>query len=395
MNGVCIQNGEVVLLDRSVPGGTVIVADGRIEHAGRARKSPRGADEFDARGGYVTPGLIDVHIHGAGPMGWETCTSEGLRQFDATMLAAGIVRYLPTMMASEPVLARVANLLQSADCADRVPGIYVEGPFISPTKRGGVQPQYVRPVDLAYLKKLQSVAGGRIRMMTFAPELQDADKLPPAMRDLDIVPCPGHSMATAAVARAVCGRRKVGCTHLYNAMTGLDHREPGLAAFALDDDRVFAELNPDGTHVAPELLRLTYRAKATDRLVLISDAVPSAGLSPGEYHYMNRTIRNTTAGVYYAEAGTLVGSSILLNEGMRRFVEYTGASVHHAVRMATINPARLLGLDRQTGSLEPGKSADVVVFSRNFAKARAVFWRGTCLWSGEGSIMTRRDVWYS
>jgi N-acetylglucosamine-6-phosphate deacetylase len=372
----CIQNGEIVLPDQSIVGGTVIFSDGLVRYAGPARDTPRGASEVDARGGYVTPGLIDVHIHGAGFVGWETCTEDGFDQFQTALLAHGILRFVPTMMADESVVRRVTRLLQTASCSDRVPGIYVEGPFISPDKRGGVQEQYVRPVNLGYLEKLQRLAGGRIRMMTFAPELKGADKLPAAMRRLGILPCVGHSLASAAEAEAVCGRRKVCCTHLYNAMSGLDHREPGLAAFGLNREQAFVELNPDGTHVAPDLLQVTRRAKRGDRIVLISDAVVSAGAEPGVYDYMNKKVRSSPQGVYYVDRGTLVGSSILLNTGVQRFIQFTGAPVHEAVRMASLNPANLLGLGRRTGSLEPGKSADIVVFSRKFDRVRDVFCNG-------------------
>lgn len=376
MTTFCIQNGNVVLSDQSVAGGTVIFANGRIRHAGAAKKTPRGATEIDARGGYVTPGLIDVHIHGARLVGWEACTTEGLEQIQQTLTAHGILQFLPTMMADEAVIRRITDLLQDAPCADRVPGIYVEGPFVNLDKRGGIQEQYIRPVDLDYLGKLQKTAAGRIRMMTFAPELDGADRLPAAMRKLRIQPCVGHSLATAAEARDVCGRTKICSTHLFNAMSGLDHREAGLAAFAMNADSVYAELNPDGTHVAPDLLQVTWKAKRSDRIVLISDAVISAGAQPGTYDYMNKKVRSTPQGVYYEDSGTLIGSSCLLNEGVRRFIQFTGAPIHAAVRMASLNPANLLGLGRRTGSLEPGKSADVVVFSRKLDKVRAAFWKG-------------------
>ena len=163
------------------------------------------------------------------------------------------------------------------------------------------------------------------------------------------------------------------------AAARLDHRRPGLAAFALNRDSVYTELNPDGTHVAPELLRLTQRAKRADRIVLISDAVVSAGAEPGIYDYMNKKVRSTRQGVYYEESGTLIGSSVLLNEGVGRFIKSTGAPVHAAVRMASLNPANLLGLGRHTGSLDAGKAANVVVFSRDFNKVRAAFWKGARL----------------
>jgi N-acetylglucosamine-6-phosphate deacetylase len=376
VSSIFIQNGEVVLPDRSIPGGTVVLAGGRIGYAGKSRKTPRGAVEVDACGGYVTPGLIDVHIHGAGLVGWETCTKHGLERVSETLLAHGILRFVPTMMADEAVVRRMAGLLATASCRSRVPGIYLEGPFVNPRKRGGIQEEYVRPVSVGYLKKLQRIAGGRIRMMTFAPELNDAARLPAAMRSLGILPCIGHSLARADQAEVVCGRGRVCCTHLYNAMSGLDHHEPGLAAFALSQERVFVELNPDGTHVASELLQVTRRAKPRDRIVLISDSIMTAGAEPGIYEYMNLKIHSSEKGAYYLESGTLVGSTVLLNGGLQRFITFTAAPVHEAVRMASLNPANLLGLGRRTGSLEAGKSADVAIFSRDFARVHAVFWKG-------------------
>jgi len=352
---IWIQNGEVVLPDRSIPGGTVVLEGPRIRYAGPAQKTPAGAVEIQARDTYVTPGLFEIHIHGAGLVGWESCTAEGLQHFDRTLQAQGILRFVPTMMADERVIRRMADLLATADCADRVPGLYVEGPFLSLEKRGGVQEAYIRPVNLAYLKHLQRIAGGRIRMMTFAPELKNAGRLPAALRRLGILPCVGHSMATAAQAAALAGRQRMNCTHLFNAMSGLDHRAPGVAAWALNDDRAYCELNPDGTHVAPDLVRIACRVKHGDRLILISDAVAPTGEKPGIYAYMDQKVRSTPRGVYYLDSGTLIGSGILLNRGVQRFMEYSGAPVHDAVRMATLNPARMLGLGHRVGSLEPGK----------------------------------------
>ncbi len=291
-------------------------------------------------------------------------------------MSRGILHFVPTMMADEKVIRRVAKLLKKAPCHDRVPCIYVEGPFINNDKRGGVQKEYIHPVRLALLKKLQKIADNRIGMMTFAPELKNAEKLPAAMQTLGILPCVGHSAASAERTASVCGSRKVCCTHLFNAMSGLDHHAPGIAAFGLNSDRVFCELNADGVHVAPQMLKLAYRAGRADRIVLISDAVISADSKPGTFEYMNMRVTNSGNGVYYTENGTLVGSSILLNKGVANFMKHTGAAIHEAVGMASLNPAIMLGMGKRTGSLEAGKSADVVIFQRNFSKARNVFYRG-------------------
>jgi len=371
-----IQNGAVVLPDAVVEGGTVLIDDGRIHHAGAPRRTPRGFETVDARGGWVCPGLIEVHFHGAGRNSLDPPDEQRFRAIAYVLLSRGITLFLPTMMASEAMIEGMAALIDAADLARRIPGLYVEGPFVSPHKRGGIQEAYVRPIDLAYLDRLRALARGRLRMMTFAPELDGADALLPALIRRHILPCVGHTTATYERTARIVGRRTVNLTHLFNAMTGLDHRDPGVAAFGLNHDRVWVELNPDGTHVHPELLKLTYRAKPRDRIILVSDAVISAGEKPGDYEYMGRGVVADERGVYYRDQGTLVGSRLLLNQGMARFMKYTGARVHEAVRMASLNPATMLGLAARKGSLEPGKDADVVVFPRNFAKARAVFLEG-------------------
>lgn len=372
----CIQNGAVVLPHETIAGGTVVLSGGRIVHAGKQRRTPRGAEEVDAKGGYVCPGLMDIHFHGAGPYSLDPPNETSFRAIGRHLLTRGIVRFVPAMMPSEAMVAGIPALIEASGLSRRVPGIYVEGPFVNPEKRGGIQEQYVRPVDLKYLGALQRMARGRIILMTFAPELAGAEDLPRAMRTLGILPCVGHSQATCARAAAVVGRAKVNCTHLFNAMTGLDHREPGLAAFAMNRDNVWTELNPDGIHVHPELLKVVVRAKRRDRIVLISDAVVSAGEKAGEYRYMNRAVVASEAGVYYRRDRTLVGSRLLLNQGVASLIAHTGLPVHEVVRMASLNPATMLGMGKRKGSLEAGKDADVVVFQKNFAKAKFVFFAG-------------------
>ena len=365
-----------MLAQETVPGGTVLVADGKIAYAGTPRRTPRGAEEIDARGGYVCPGLIDVHFHGAGPHSLDPPNETAFRAIAEFMISRGITQFVPAMMPSEDMVAGIPALIESTGLTRHIPGIYVEGPFVNPAKRGGIQEQYVRPVDLDYLEHLQRLARGRIILMTFAPELEGAEKLPRALRRLAILPCVGHSLASAARAAEVVGRSKVNCTHLFNAMSGLDHREPGLAAYAINADNVWTELNPDGIHVHPELMKIAVRAKRRDRIILISDAVVSAGQEAGDYRYMNRDVVASNDGVYYRRDRTLVGSRLLLNQGVASLIRHTGVPVHEAVRMASLNPATMLGMAKRKGSLEAGKDADVVVFQKNFAKPRVVFFEG-------------------
>ncbi|MCX8038229.1 MAG: N-acetylglucosamine-6-phosphate deacetylase [Candidatus Sumerlaeia bacterium] len=371
-----IQSGDVVLPAETVHEGTVLLGGGKVLYAGPRQRTPRGFEEINAAGCYVTPGLIDIHCHGAGRFSLDPPDPVSLDAVARRLVANGVLTFFPTMMASEEMIAGLPRLIEASEMSCHIPGIYVEGPFVHPEKRGGIQPPYVRPVDLGYLRRLQKMARGKIRLMTFAPELDRADRLLAAMRRLAIVPCVGHSLATAEQARKVVGRTTVGCTHLFNAMSGLDHHAPGLAAYALNADNVWVELNPDGTHVHPELLRLTARAKRHDRIILMTDAVVSAGDRPGEYTYMGRPVVAAAAGVFYKNDRTLVGSRILLNEGLARFIRYTDMPVHEAVAMASLNPARLVGLSRRKGSLQAGKDADVVVWEHRFVRPRHIFFQG-------------------
>jgi N-acetylglucosamine-6-phosphate deacetylase len=324
----------------------------------------------------VAPGLIDIHIHGAGHVGFEALDADSLRLGAGVLARHGVLRFLITMMAKEEAIVSAASSIEASGLRETCPGIYVEGPFVNPGKRGGIQKKYVRPVDLGYLRYLQRLARGNICMMTFAPELEGARKLPGAMRRLGIQPCVGHTLARAAEVARVCTTGTYNFTHLFNAMTGVDHRRPGAAAFALNSADAWVEINPDGVHVAPEIVRLTARAKRPDRVILVCDAVISAGAPPGVYRYMGRKVIASAHGVHYAAAGTLVGSRILLNKGVVRYMGHAGVALHEAVRAASLNPAMLLGISARTGSLERGKLGDVVLFSKDFSRARSAFRSG-------------------
>jgi N-acetylglucosamine-6-phosphate deacetylase len=366
----------VLLPERTVENGAVLLRNGRIAHAGAERRPPKGAALVDAQGGWIAPGLIDLHIHGAGADGVGTADRAGLARIRDALLRRGILRWVPTMMADEAMIRRTADALADPALRRHMPGLYVEGPFLRTEKRGGVQARTLRDVDPATLRHLQEIAGGRIRFMTLAPELPGAEALPAALRALRIQPAFGHSDCTAGEARAAAGRRRILVTHLFNGMSGLDHHRPGLAAWALTAPNSVVELNPDGRHVAPELLTLAGRLLPPERIALISDAVPGAGVSDGSYRYAGRDVRVDGDGVHYAGDGTLVGSACLLNEGVGRFLRHTRLAPHTVMQMATLTPARILGISRRTGSLEQGKNGDIAIFSRCFRTVRGVFLQG-------------------
>ncbi len=368
----CIQGGTVVLPDRCVRGGTVLLARGRIAHAGERRATPRGATLIKAGGLVVTPGLIDLHIHGGGPYTFDALDAEGFASAARFLASRGVLRFVPTMMAAERVIARIASNLDAPSLRGICPGLYIEGPFISMDRRGGIQPHYVSNVNLHLLRRLHRLSRGHLRMMTFAPEVKHADRLLKEMRRLGILPCVGHTNASAAEIAKICRTSRMSFTHLFNAMSGLDHKRPGAAAFALDAPGAWVELNPDGVHVAPELLRLVARAKHPGRIILITDAVVYSGRSL----YMGRKAVTSAGAVHYASDGTLIGSRLTLNQGVARYMKLTGAPLHEAICAASLNPAALLGIASRTGSLQRGKLGDVVVFTPGLKKVTAAFRNG-------------------
>ncbi len=372
----CIQRGTVLLPDREVDCGTVVISDRRISYAGKRLPTPRGAREIDAEGCVVSPGLMDVHIHGIGDIAFERLDPDRLAEAARRLAALGVLRFVPTMMADLEAVSAAAGAIMKSGLRGVCPGIYVEGPFVSMRKRGGILPRYVRPVDHAHLRRLLRAGRGLIRMMTFAPELDGSAGLAAALRRAGVLPCVGHTDADVSETKAAAGRGPLSFTHLFNAMSGLDHRRPGAAAFALEARDAWVELNPDGIHVAPEMVRLASRLVPRDRMVLITDAVISAGSPDGRYTYMGRGIVASPRGVHYEEDGTLIGSRILLNEGVVRYAEAAGVPLHEAVRAASLNPAGLLGLAARTGSLERGKLADLVIFAPGLERAAAAFRAG-------------------
>jgi N-acetylglucosamine-6-phosphate deacetylase len=312
----------------------------------------------------------------------------------------GVGAFLPTTVADEGYLAGLGDALHSA--ADhaliqgRVPGIHVEGPFVAHTHRGAIDEALIRPISAEYLERMISLSRQKIRILTFAPELSGAVKLAERLPGLGILPSLGHSAASYESLSPFDAVSPLCVTHLFNGMSGVSHKEPGLAQWALLNREVFTELNSDGTHVHDASVRLALRARPWERLVVISDAVAPAGLppqdagvgrgggSPGPAHTLyGRPLVQRGNGLYYADTGVLVGSRCLVPDCIARLISELNVPVASAVAMATLNPARLLGFPRK-GALLPGYDADVALFSRDFRRCSFLSWEGRLLHESPG-----------
>ena len=345
--------GRLILGDR-VEAGRLAVEDGRI-----ASVEP---SVVPADAPYIAPGFVDVHVHGWGghdAMG-DIMALDGMSR---ALLRRGVTSFLPTAV-SAPLAdltefaARVRAWIPAAphDGADPL-GFNLEGPFLSSTRRGAHDQAFlVQPSDVE-ATTLQPLLDG-LRVITIAPELPGAIELIRLLGDRGVAVSIGHSAASLEQARAGFAAGATSATHLFNAMTGMDHRAPGVALAALLDDEAFVELIADGQHVNPALWELIVRLKPAGRLLLVSDAIALAGTGDGRGFVGGLPVEVSGDRVTLAGTGTLAGSVIALDGAVRNLVA-SGVSLPVAVAAATVNPLAMLGVTDR-GRLEAGQRADLV-----------------------------------
>ncbi len=336
-----------------------------------------------------------MHIHGCGGISTERMTADSLSAMAAFLAERGVGAFLPTVVPHEETLSSLGEALDSAgpSVRSRAPGMHVEGPFVSTSKRGAIPPELLRKPSGAYLDQMLELARHHIRILTVAPELEGAAELIARLPGLGILPSLGHSDASF---ESLSGMEKVtplSVTHLFNGMSGVSHKTPGLAQWALLDPHAYTELNADGTHVHDAAVRLALHARPHERLVAISDAIAPAGLPdgrpPGSLY--GKRLKSSGSGLFYEDSGVLVGSRFLVRDEVARLISHFGVPVADAVAMASRNPARLLGFDRK-GALLPGFDADVALFSPDFSQCRLLVWEGAPLHTTLAHT-THIDVW--
>jgi len=375
-----------VLPDRLIPRGAVLAEAGKIVFAGELDRLPKalpgGCRRIDADGLRACPALWETHIHGCGGTSTERMTVESLQAIAGFLAQRGIGAFLPTVVPDEETLRSLGQALDDAgaEIRSRAGGIYVEGPFVSTAKRGAIPQELLRPPSMEYLQRMIELSRRHIRVMTVAPELEGAPALIARLPALGILPAVGHSDAAFEQLAAVEGVQPLVVTHLFNGMSGVSHKSPGLAQWALMNREAYTELNGDGTHVHDATVRLALQSRPAERIVAISDAVAPAGLPPAQPpgRLYGRPLKARGSGLFDEEAGVLVGSRFLVPDVVHRLIADLDVPVAQAVAMASRNPAQLLGF-RRKGALVPGFDADVAVFSTDFSRCHFLSWEGEIL----------------
>ncbi|HET7658641.1 MAG TPA: N-acetylglucosamine-6-phosphate deacetylase [Bacillales bacterium] len=360
--------GETKVFER----GYVRIKDGKIDEIGEeselTNRYNSGEEETRFEEGFIcVPGFIDVHIHGAAGADVMDATPEALRTIASSLPAEGTTSFLATTMtlgreSIEKALVnagRYRETQEEAGSAEML-GIHLEGPFLSPEKAGAQPIEHIIEPDVALFERWQHESGGCIRLVTLAPERNGGLSLIRHLAAHDIVASIGHSKATyeEAVDGAKAGATHV--THLFNGMSGLHHREPGVAGAALLRKELTAELIVDGIHSRPEIIELAYRMKGKDGLVLITDSMRAKCLKNGTYDLGGQTVVVENGQARLAN-GRLAGSVLKMKDALRNLIHFTGCSIAEAVQMGSLNPARQLKISDRKGSLAPGKDADMVI----------------------------------
>jgi N-acetylglucosamine-6-phosphate deacetylase len=319
------------------------------------------SETIDARGRFVSPGFIDVHVHGCSGFDTMDDDTEALSAMSKNVLKAGVTSFLPTSMTMkfskiDQCMARIRHAMGNRSGAE-ILGCHMEGPFINEANKGAQDPQYIIAPEFEKIKPYLDV----IKIITVAPEVIKDDTFIAACAHEGVIVSIGHSSATyeQAVAAIVNGASHM--THTFNVLPPLHHRKPGAVVAAMESDSVVCELIADNVHVHPAMQRLLLKMKGVDKLILITDALRAAMLCDGTYDLGGQMVV-VDKGVARLSDGALAGSVLLMNQAVKNFRKNTNLDLMSAVKLVTVNPARQLGILAEKGSLKIGKHADVVVF---------------------------------
>ena len=367
--------------------GTVLIDGDTIEAVGRDIRIPKGAQRVDARDKICVPGFIDLHVHGAGGADLMDATPEALATVGRTLARFGTTSFYPTTVtASMPLTLRTLERLAAwiggapASLAKNGPvaqplGIHMEGPFISHLRLGVHPAALVLPPTVGVFKQFLNAAGEQLSILTLAPETPGASEVIDSALESGVRVAMGHTDASFAQALDAIDRGVRHAVHTFNAMRPFNHRDPGVIAATLLDERVMAELIADGVHVDPAAIRLLVRAKGAVGVVLVTDGVSPMGMPESDGYRLGEKDVSVRDGAVRNAEGKLAGSVLTLDRAVRNMREITALPLRDLVRMATWNPASMMHITHRKGVLAPGADADVVLLTQDL-KVAQVFARG-------------------
>lgn len=390
MPPIVIHAGRAFTPHEEISDAVIVVEEGTVARIGRRDEIqvPAGAREILARDMTVVPGFVDIHIHGAGGHDVMSSTEEALSTVAKTVARHGTTSLVATTVTAPPdetrrcleeiarYIASPANTGTPAMPAAEIIGIHLEGPFISAACRGVHPPGAIAKPSITLLDRYLEAANGTVRILTLAPEIPGALELVERAYARGIVVALGHTNATYEQAHTAIFRGARHAVHVFNAMRPFSHRETGVLGAVLTDDSVTAEIIADGVHVDDPAIRLLLAAKGPELVIIVSDGTAATGMRDGSYRLGTFDV-TVSGGVCRNREGKLAGSTLTLDRALQHMVRL-GVPLIEAVRMATLNPARRVGVAEKKGVLAPGADADLVFLTPEL-KVANVYARGVPL----------------
>lgn len=363
----CIINGKILLKDR-VAGGMAIIFGETIEKIADAKDVNLSDYEvIDAGGKYVSPGLVDMHIHGYLGADVSDGDADGVRKMAEGIIKNGVTAWCPTTMTVskaeiEAAFDAVREVKNSGEYyGSRILGVNSEGPFINAAKKGAQAEEHILRPDADFIKKHSDI----VELFTVAPEVDGAlECIERVSKETDVLISMGHTNATYEEANKGIEKGVKHTTHLFNAMTALSHRSPGVVGAALSSEGTSVELIADTFHVSKGLFNLIAKIK-DNKLCLITDCIRAGGMPDGDYTLGGQPVHKEGIKCLMPD-GTIAGSVLKLNEAVRNLYENSNLEIYEAVNCASLNPAMALGKDKEIGSLEAGKRADIMIADEKF-----------------------------
>src|SRR5271165_5755150 len=374
MTTTLLHAGRVLTPTAEITDAGILIREGVIEELGlrEGMRLPDGAQEISVTDKTAIPGFVDVHIHGAGGRDVMEGNAAALAVVTKTVARHGTTSFVATTVTASPddtirsvegIAHYISQQHETDDARAEVLGIHFEGPFLSPARRGVHPQEWLKLPSAELLEKFLQAAAGNAQILKIAPELLGAMPCIDAARKAGMVVAVGHTDATYEQTRAAIAHGVRHAVHVYNAMRPFSHRDSGVIGAVLTSPEVTAELIADNVHVDEAAMRLLLKAKGAGHVILVSDGISATGMPDGKYQLGNLEV-TVTGGVCRNAEGKLAGSTLTLDRSLRNIVAL-GASLCDAVRMLTLNPATLLGLEFKKGSLRTGADADIVLLDED------------------------------
>jgi len=363
-----ITNAHIVSPDIEIENGSILIQDGKIAAIFDTSCELPAADEtYDAEGNYAFPGFVDIHAHGADTK--DVCDNdlESIRHIAKKKLEEGVTTWLPTTLTQpqeklKEIAAKCAEYMSNQEFV-KTPGLHVEGPFINVSKAGAQNPEYVREPNFEELKELHDIAPATV--FSIAPCQPNACEVISQAKEIGINSSAAHTEATAAQVFAAKDAGLTHLTHYGNAMTALHHREIGMVGSGLLDDDLKLELICDEIHLAPDFLKLIFKLKPIEQIIMITDSMAGSWINNGECQLGGLDVVVEDKVARLKEGGALAGSTLIYNEGVANVARLTGLPLWQIVKATSWNQAESLGLEG-IGRIEEGFCADIAILDKDF-----------------------------